>query len=108
MTTNFDLNKAWSKTAASTSGAVTATHDGESNVTHVVTHVSGHSDADATIQILDGSTPLAEWKKDASVEGFQFLPQNGVWVGTPGNAVSAVISATDSDSQVNIAGFSIP
>jgi hypothetical protein len=108
MTTNFDLNKAWSETTAGTDSGATATHAAESNVAHVVTHVSGHGDADATIQLRDGSTPLAEWKIDVSVEGFQFLPQNGVWVGTPGNAVSAVISASSADCQVNICGFSLP
>ena len=51
MTTNFDLNKAWSETTAGTDSGATATHAAESNVAHVVTHVSGHGDADATIQL---------------------------------------------------------
>jgi hypothetical protein len=107
MTTQIDLNKAWSETAAGTDSGATATHAAESGVVHVITHVSGHGDSDATIQLKDGSTVLAEWKIDVSVEGWQFMPQNGIWVGTNGNAVSAAISASSADCQVNIAGFSI-
>jgi len=108
MTTQIDLTNAWSETTAGTDSGATATHAAATNVSHVVTHVSGHGDADSTIQLKDGSTVLAEWKLDVSVEGFQFQPQNGVWIGTPGNAVSAAISASSADCQVNIAGFSIP
>jgi len=36
------------------------------------------------------------------------MSQNGVWVGTPGNAISAVVSSSSVDCQVNICGFSIP
>jgi hypothetical protein len=107
MTTQIDLNKAWSETTAGTDSGATATHAAASNVAHVVTHISGHGDADSTIQLKDGTTVLAEWKLDVSVEGFQFYPINGVWAGTPGNTVSAVISASSADCQVNIAGFSI-
>ena len=107
MTTQIDLNKAWSKTQLGTNAGATATHAAASDVAHVVTHISGHGDTDATIQLKDGSTVLAEWKLDTSVEGFQFYPINGVWVGTPGNTVSAAISASTADCQVNIAGFSI-
>ena len=114
MTTQIDLNKAWSETQLGTDAETTATHAVENdadgvnlNVTHVVTHVSGHVDEDATLQLLDGSTVLAEWKIDFSSEGSQFYPINGVWVGTPGNTVSAVISNSNADCQVNIAGFSI-
>jgi len=114
MTTQIDLNKAWSETAAGTNAGATATHAVENdadgvnlNVTHIVTHVSGHVDEDATLQLKDGSTVLAEWKIDFSSEGSQFHPINGVWVGTPGNTVSAVIANSNADCQVNIAGFSI-
>ena len=107
MTTQIDLNKAWSETQLGTDAETTATHALESGVSHVVTHVSGHVDEDATLQLLDGSTVLAEWKIDFSSEGSQFYPVNGVWVGTPGNTVSAAISASSADCQVNIAGFSI-
>ena len=113
MATQLDLRShnqwasQWSETASGTDAATTATHAAATGVRHVITHISGHTDADATLQLKDGSTVLAEWKKDLSVEGWQFAPQNGVWVGTAGQAVSAVISASGTDCQVNIAGFSI-
>lgn len=108
MTTQLDLNRAWDETTAGTNSGATATHAAATDIAHVVTHISGHGDADATIQLKDGSTVIAEWKIDVSVEGTQFEPITGVWVGTPGNAVAAVISASTSDCQINLAGFSIP
>lgn len=107
MATHFDLNEGWSETEAGTGSGATATKDaGATGVSHVVTHVSGHSDIDATLQLKDGSTVLAEWKIDASVEGFQFNIPPGVWVGTAATAITGVISASSADCQVNLAGFS--
>jgi len=50
---------------------------------------------------------LAEWKKDASIEGWQFAPINGVWIATAGYSVAVVISASTSDCQVNMTGFTL-
>ena len=107
MATQIDLNKAWSETQLGTDEGATATHALASGVSHIVTHVSGHVDEDATLQLLDGSTVLAEWKIDFSSEGSQFYPISGIWAGTPGNTVSAAIANSNADCQVNIAGFSI-
>ena len=220
MTTQIDLNKAWSETTAGTGSGATATHAAESNVSHVITHISGHSDKDATLQLKDGSTVIGEWALSPPFSSLYFdddvvatkvllragdtlinsidmhnvtaadaflllfdaaatgdvnltanggsatarnyvIPntangvvgrsfpvplfftlgvvyvsvtatdgdtgaaqdlsigysntkhaasetsQNGLWAGTPGNTVSAVISSSTSDCQVNIAGFSI-
>ena len=108
MASEYDLNRGWSATAAGTNAGATATKSAITGSTIVVTHVSGHTDTDATLQLKDGSTVLAEWKIDISLEGFQFMPQNGVWPCTPGSDVTAVISASTSDCQVNMAGFAIP
>jgi len=215
MTTQIDLNKAWSETTAGTGSGATATHAAASNVSHVITHISGHSDKDATLQLKDGSTVIGEWAlsppfsflhfdddvvagevllragdtlinsvdlhNTTAADAFFLLydrastgdvtvgttvpnyvipntangvvgrsfpiplfftlgvvyasvtttdgdtaaaqdlsigysntkhaasetSQNGLWTGTPGNTVSAVISSSTSDCQVNIAGFSI-
>ena len=61
MATQIDLNKAWSETTAGTGSGATATHAAASGVSHVVTHISGHSDKDATLQLKDGSTVIGEW-----------------------------------------------
>jgi hypothetical protein len=61
MTTQIDLNKAWSETTAGTGSGATATHAAATGATHIVTHVSGHSDKDATLQLKDGSTVIGEW-----------------------------------------------
>ena len=98
----------WNETAAGTNSGATATHAAETNVIHFIDHVSGHGDADCTVQLKDGSTVIAEWKFDVSVEGWNFDIPNGLWQGTPGNAVSAVVSASSADCQVNITGYSIP
>ena len=221
MTTNFDLNKAWSETTAGTTSGATATHAAATGVSHVITSVSGHSDTPCTLSLKDGSTVLAEWGLSSSAStalhfdddvvaaangvllragyttinsidlhnttaadaflllfdepvahednvvvgttvpdyvipnsangmvhrsfplplvfqtgvvyasttttdgstaaaqdlsiGYSInnptmseMSQNGVWVGTPGNAVSAVISGSTVDCQVNICGFSLP
>ena len=97
----------WSETTAGTNSGATATHAAATNVQHFVTGVSGHGDQDATLQIKDGSTVMAEFKIDVSVEGISFKPWTGLIPITPGAACSAVISASGSDCQVNINGFSV-
>jgi len=119
MTTRIDLgyvskdNEQWSETALGTNSGATAEHTEVATRQHVVTHISGHTDADATLQLkeisADNNTTnvLAEWKKDASIEGWQFAPINGVWIATAGYSVAVVISASTSDCQVNMTGFTL-
>lgn len=57
----LELNRAWDETTAGTGSGATATHAAETGVSHIVTHVSGHSDRDATLQLKDGSTVVGEW-----------------------------------------------
>jgi hypothetical protein len=101
------LNRAWSATAAGTGSGATATKTGVTGVYWVVTHVSGHTDTDSTLQLKDGATVLAEWRIDISLEGFQFKIPEGLWVASNGADVTAVLAASTSDCQVNIAGFGI-
>lgn len=72
-----------------------------------MTSVSGHTDADATLQILDGETVRAEFRIDVSLEGFQFKPWEGCIPITPETACSVIISASAADCQVNIGGYTI-
>jgi len=97
----------WTATTAGTNAGATATKAAATGDTHFVTHVSGHTDADATLQLLDGSTVLAEWSIDISVEGFQFYSVSGLWPITSATACSAVISASAADCQVNLGGFTV-
>ena len=102
------MNRRWTATAAGTNSGATATQSGVTGITSIVDHVSGHTDADATLQLKTGATVLAEWKIDVSLEGFQFNIPSGVWPATTAADVTAVISASTADCQVNIAGFAIP
>jgi len=102
------LNGRWSATAAGTNSGATATKSAVSNKVIVTDHVSGHVDADSTIQLKDGSTVLAEWKIDVSVEGisFSFTNPSG-WLASRDADVTAVIASSGSDCQINATGFTI-
>jgi hypothetical protein len=66
-------------------------------------------DEDNVIQIKDGSTVVWESKIDISVEGTQIISPSGLLVPcTSGNACSAVLGGSASDSQINMNGYSIP
>jgi len=67
MATQIDLSKAWDETTAGTTSGATATHAAASNVSHVITSVSGHSDEACTLSLKDGSTVIAEWGISAPV-----------------------------------------
>ena len=97
----------WSETQLGTGSGATATHAAATGVRHFVTSVSGHTDKDTTLRILDGSDVMAEFKLDFSVEGTQFKPWTGCIPCTTAASCSAVIGDSTSDSQVNINGFSV-
>jgi hypothetical protein len=102
------LNGRWSATAAGTNSGATATKTAVTDKVIVTDHVSGHVDADSTVQLKDGSTVLAEWKIDVSVEGFSFSFTNpNGWVASRDAAVTAVIASSSADCQVNATGFTI-
>ena len=109
MTTQIDLNKAWSETAAGTNAGATATHAVENdadgvnlNVTHIVTHVSGHVDEDATLQLKDGSTVLAEWKIDLAREAVK----NAV-IKVYGDKIKLVLEEPEEEKKNNADGTNI-
>ena len=103
------LNGRWSELSSGTNAGVTATKAAITGRSIVVDHISGHGDADATLQLIyGGAIILAEWKFDVSLEGFSFHIPTGLWVAPQGQAITAVLSASTSDCQVNIGGFLIP
>ena len=102
-----ERERIWSATTAGTNAGATATQAAIAGVAWITTHVSGHVDADQTLQLLTGSTVLAEWKIDASLEGFQFKIPQGEWPGVRGEAITAVISNSTGDCQVNITGYGL-
>jgi len=102
------LNGRWSATAAGTDSGATATKAAVTDKVIVTDHVSGHVDADSIVQLKDGSTVLAEWKIDISVEGFSFSFTNpNGWVASRDAIVTAVIASSSADCQVNATGFTI-
>jgi hypothetical protein len=108
MATSLDMNGRWSAIGVGTNLGATATQAAVAGKTFVIDHISGHTDKDSTLQLKDGSTVLAEWALDISLEGFRFYTTPGIWVATTGAAVTAVISDSTSDCAVNIAGFTLP
>lgn len=102
-------HRPWSATAAGTNGGATATQAAVSGVAHFVTSISGHTDTDSLIQILDDTTVVWQSAIDISVEGFQIKsPANLCVPITPGNACSVKVVTSTSDCQVNGNGYSIP
>ena len=98
----------FSATAAGTNSGATATEGAVAGRTHVVTEISGHTDTDSLIQILDGAAVVWQSKVDVSVDGLSFsfpglnvLCSNGV-------AAGGKVASSTTDCQVNISGGSIP
>jgi len=107
MTTQVDLNGAWDATAAGTTAGATATKAAVAGKSIVVTHVSGHVDADSIITLNDAGVIIAQWKIDVSVEGFSFA-FSGCWMLDTAAAATAVIASSTADCQVNMLGFTLP
>ncbi len=101
-------NRAWSATQLGTDAGATATKAAKTGVAWIITEVSGHTDKDCLIQVLDGSTVLAQWSHDVSVQGFGFGPFVGLWPCTGGASAAGKISTSTADCQVNVCGFGIP
>ena len=101
------LNGRWSATQAGTNAATTATKAAVTGKVIVVDHISGHADTDALLTLKSAATVLAEWKIDVSLEGFMIQVPQGLWMAGRDEAVTAVLSASTADCQVNIAGFTL-
>ena len=102
----------WNETQAGTDSGATAEHDADPGRTHVVRHISGHTDADALIQILggsDGATVVWQTKIDVSAngEGFVINLADGI-IGEQGIKVGGKVDTSTADCQINIAGYSFP
>ncbi len=96
-------------TAVGTNAGATAIQAAPgAGLNHFVTHISGHTDTDSLIQILDGATVVWESKIDVSLEGTSF----GFYVGnvaiSSNAAAGGKIASSTTDCQVNISGYTIP
>lgn len=97
----------WNEIQAGTSSGATATKAAISGMIHKVCQLSGHTDKDSLVQILDGSTVIFEVSRDVDVEGktFHFTFPEPLQ-STAGNAMSAVVADSTSDCFVSFGGFS--
>lgn len=100
----------WSETGNGTNDGAQATRAasviGAANRTHFVTHISGHTDLDSIVQVLDGTTVRWESFVDVSTSrSFGFPVHIPI---TPATACSGKIVSSASDCAVNIEGYSIP
>lgn len=103
-------SSSWNETAAGTDSGATATHAAAAGKMHFAEHISGHSDADSIIQIIeDGSTVLWETKLVTAQNGNGFAVNvpRGIHA-QPGLSIAGKVVSSSSDCQVNLAGFSIP
>lgn len=95
----------WSKTAVGTGSGATATQAAVTGHTYVVTWISGHTDADSTVSITDGTNTLWQIALDVSVEGYKFhCPGLGIPIPISTTAVG-VIAASTADCQVTLGGY---
>jgi len=109
LVTQLGQGTPFSATAAGTSAGATATKAASgAGTNHFVTHISGHTDTDSLIQILDGSTVVWESKIDISLEGTSFGFDVGNVVISSNAAAGAKIASSTTDCQVNISGYTIP
>jgi len=100
----------WSETGTGTNDGATAIHAastiGAANRTYFVTNISGHTDMDSIVQVLDGTT--VKWETAVAVAAgrdFGFPVHIPI---TPATACSGKVVTSASDCAVNIQGYSIP
>mgnify|MGYP003630899253 CR=1 FL=1 len=97
------------ETLAGTDSGAAATHAAKSDKYFVVTHISGHTDTDSLLRILDGTDVVWESAIDISLEGIQIKSPPGLnIVCSKGNKADFVIVSSTSDCQANIGGYEIP
>ena len=95
------LEPVYDYTAGTNSGA-TATLAATAGVTYFVTGIYGFGDGDSALTILDGSTVIAEWAIDVSIDGGNFS-YTGLWLPiTPAAAAVANLAASSSNSAITI------
>lgn len=97
-------NQKVSATAVGTSSGVTATLSAVSGTRTIVTHISGSSDAAAVVTVESPSTTVLWRKRYASAFTFSENFQFGEYEAADGKDVLVKISASTSNSEVNIAG----
>ena len=99
------LNGRWSLT-----GTTDQTKSAIAGKSIVVDHISGHTDADVTLALKQGSTTIAEWKIDVSVSGFdfEFNNPNGFIIAAGSDAVLDIDAGFGANVNVNVTGFTIP
>jgi len=87
--------------ATASEAAVTGKH-------HFVTCVSGHTDKDSIIQVLDGTTVVWENKFDITLEGTSFHFPELCIPCTGGAKADAKLSSSTTDCAITINGYTIP
>jgi len=101
------IQDSWTASAVGTSAGVTATKAGVAGVIYLVTNVACSGDAAALVTI-EAPTGTVLWRKRfaaAFTHSESFMP--GVIKGAPADAASVKVSASTSNSEANISGYSI-
>jgi hypothetical protein len=98
----------WHENDEGTNNGASAVRAAEVNRQHFVTRVSGHSDLDTIIRILDGTSVIWEVYMDVSATGGSFSVDVGVIPITPGQSVTLSIVSSTIDCHANMTGFSRP
>lgn len=88
-------------TAGTNSGA-TATIAAVTGAQYFVTGIYGFGDADSALSVQDGSTVVAEWAIDVSLDGGNFC-YTGLYIPiTPGAAANAVLASSTANCGITI------
>lgn len=97
----------WNATGVGTNAGVTVTKAATVGKKHVVTHISGSGDAAALITIESPASTVI-WRQRASAAGgFSFTFPPGELECASNTAVLVKVSASTSNSEANIAGYTI-
>tara|TARA_Y100001938_G_C8031436_1_gene400873 strand:+ start:806 stop:1123 length:318 start_codon:yes stop_codon:yes gene_type:complete len=98
----------WSDFTAGTDSGATATQAAATGKQHFVTGIYGFVDADSALSVKAGSSVVAEWAIDVSVDGGNFSYTGLMIPITPGSAANGVLAASSADCGVTLQGFTIP
>ena len=101
----------WTETATGTNAGATATKAAAAGREHFVDQISGFTDADSLIQIINEATTVL-WEIKIVVasngQGFAINIPGGVHSGIAGQTLAGKIVSSTAACRVNISGHTVP
>ncbi len=97
----------WTVTGVGTNAGVSVTKAAVVGKKHVVTHISGSGDAAAMITIESPANTILWRQRASAAAGFSFVFPPGELECPDNTAVLVKVSASTTNSEANIAGYTI-